>query len=253
MERSIIFFDLWDAVMRSCAYVALATSIALIVYYEIKVSRIKDLKEKYDYINLHEIRYFWSAIVMLIIASGLFVNSIGTITIARDSMLWFYVRIFATISLSIIAYFIFFGMIRVYYPGNVEKRLQRLRETPRISPSGNVMRKLSEAEEDAHLDPGQIEDEAIHSIDYDVWIDDATGFTRIEKYYNYQHAEACPECGYYTMKIEEEEIQVMPTATERGLLHQHYHCSYCEHREVHAVRLAATSRNILEPAYSRNA
>src|SRR5690606_26712676 len=95
MERSIIFFDLWDAVMRSCAYVALATSIALIVYYEIKVSRIKDLKEKYDYINLHEIRYFWSAIVMLIVASGLFVNSIGTITIARDSMLWFCVRIFA--------------------------------------------------------------------------------------------------------------------------------------------------------------
>src|SRR5690606_10406748 len=75
MERSIIFFDLWDAVMRSCSYVALATSIALIVYYEIKVSRIKDLKDKYDYINLHEIRYFWSAIVMLIVASGLFVNS----------------------------------------------------------------------------------------------------------------------------------------------------------------------------------
>lgn len=253
MERSIIFFDLWDAVMRSCSYVALATSIALIVYYEIKVSRIKDLKDKYDYINLHEIRYFWSAIVMLIIASGLFVNSIGTITIGRDSMLWFYVRIFATVSLSIIAYFVFFGMIRVYYPGNVEKRLKRLRDTPRISPSGNPMRRLSEAEEDAHLDPGQIEDEAIHSIDYDVWIDDVTGETRIEKYYNYQHAEACPECGYYTMKIEEEAIQVMPTATERGLLHQHYHCSYCEHREVHAVRLAATSRNILEPLYTRNA
>lgn len=253
MERSIIFFDLWDAVMRSCSYVALATSIALIVYYEIKVSRIKDLKDKYDYINLHEIRYFWSAIVMLIVASGLFVNSIGTITIGRDSMLWFYVRIFATVSLSIIAYFVFFGMIRVYYPGNVEKRLKRLRDTPRISPSGNPMRRLSEAEEDAHLDPGQIEDEAIHSIDYDVWIDDMTGETRIEKYYNYQHAEACPECGYYTMKIEEEAIQVMPTATERGLLHQHYHCSYCEHREVHAVRLAATSRNILEPLYTRNA
>src|SRR5690606_14694212 len=101
MERSIIFFDLWDTIMRSCAYVALATSIALIVYYEVKVSRIKDLKEKYDYINLHEIKYFWSAIVMLIVATGLFVNSIGTITIGYNSMLWFYVRIFATVSLSI--------------------------------------------------------------------------------------------------------------------------------------------------------
>src|SRR5690606_9559208 len=80
MGRSIIFFDLWDTVVRSSSYVALATSIALIVYYEVRVSRIKDLKEKYDYINLHEIKYFWSAIVMLIVATGLFVNSIGTIT-----------------------------------------------------------------------------------------------------------------------------------------------------------------------------
>lgn len=252
MERSIIFFDLWDTVMRSCAYVALATSIALIVYYEVKVSRIKDLKDKYDYINLHEIKYFWSAIVTLIIASALFVNSIGTITIGYESMLWFYVRIFATISVSIIAYFIFFGMIRVYYPGNVEKRLMKLRETPRTSPAGNLMRKLSEAEEDAYLDPSQIEDEAIHSIDYDVWIDEETGYKTIEKYYNYQHAEACPECGYYTLKIEEEEIQVMPTDTDRGLLHQHYHCSYCEHREVHAVRLATISYT-LEPAFNPTA
>lgn len=247
MERSIIFFDLWDTVMRSCAYVGLATSIALIVYYEVRVSRIRDLKDKYDYINLHEIKYFWSSIVMVIIASAFFVNSIGTITIGHNSMLWFYVRIFATVSLSIITYFVFFGMIRVYYPGNVEKRLMKLRETPRISPAGNIMRKLSEAEEDAYLDPSQIEDEAIHSIDYDVWFDEATDYKKIEKYYNYQHAEACPECGYYTMKIEEEEIQVMPTQTERGLLHQHYHCSYCEHREVHAVRLATTSYT-LEPA-----
>src|SRR5690606_36621837 len=38
MERSIIFFDLWDTVLRSCVYVGLATSIALIVYYEVRVS-----------------------------------------------------------------------------------------------------------------------------------------------------------------------------------------------------------------------
>jgi hypothetical protein len=252
METSIIFFDLWDSVMRYCAYAALATSVALIVYYEVKVSRIRDNKEKYDYINLHEIKYFWSAIVMLIIATALFVNSIGTITIASKSMLWFYVRIFATVSLSIITYFIFFGMIRVYYPGNVEKRLMRLRESPRTSPSGNAMRKLSEAEEDAHLDPTQIADEAIHSIDYDVWIDEETGYKKIEKYYNYQHAEECPECGYYTMKIEEESVQIMPTETERGLLHQHYHCSYCEHREIHEVRLATISYT-LEPVLNQTA
>jgi hypothetical protein len=251
MGKSIAFFDIWDSTMRVGAYAALTASIALIVYYEVNVSRIRDNKERYDYINLHEIKYFWYAIVMLILASALFINSIGTITIASKSMLWFYVRGFVTVSLGIITYFVFFGMVRIYYPGNVEKRLKKLRDAPRISPEGNEMRRLSEAEEDAHLEPSQIEDEAIHAIDYDVWIDEKTGFKKIEKYYNYQHAEECPECGYYTMKIEEEELERAPTETERGLLLQHYHCSYCEHREIHEIRLARLSRShdpILNPS-----
>lgn len=243
------FFMYWDRVMRFGAFTSAAVCIGLILFYEWRASSIRDSKEKYDYINQHEIRYFWFAIIMLLVAIGMFINSVGTTFLTQKSYLWFIVRLFLTISFAIISYFICFGMIRIYYPGNIERRLRKLRDKPRISPTGNVMRKLSEEEEDAHLEPSQIEDEAIHSIDYDVWIDETSGYTRIEKYYNYQHAELCPECGYYTLKIEREEIEKAPTEKERGTLLQHYECSYCNHREIHSVRIARLELNqVVQPS-----
>jgi hypothetical protein len=123
--------------------------------------------------------------------------------------------------------------------------LNKLRTTPRISPAGNPMRRLSEEEEDVHLEADMIAEEAnVHSVDYDVWIDEKTGHKKIEKYNSYQHAEECPECGYYTMKISKEEIEVKPTANETGLLLKHYKCEYCNHREAREVKLAKLSDNV---------
>lgn len=238
-----IFFDYWDRLMRYGAYTSAALAIVFVVFYEFRSSRIKDSKEKYDFINQNEIKHFWVAIILLLLSLALFVNSAGTQFLVEKSRLWFIVRLFLTVSFFIISYFLCFGMIRIYYPGNVERRLRKLRDKPRISPAGNVMRKLSEEEEDAHLEPQQIRDEAVHSIDYDVWIDEKTGYTRIEKYYNYQHAERCPECGYYTMKISREEVEKPSTEKERGILLQHFECSYCDHREIHSVRIAKLDMN----------
>ena len=237
------FFAYWDRLMRYGAFAAAAFAVILVVFYEFRSARIKDSKDKYDYINQHEIKYFWLAIVCLLLSLAMFVNSVGTQFLVEKSRLWFIVRLFLTVSFVIISYFLCFGMIRIYYPGNVEKRLRKLRDKPRISPSGNIMRKLSEEEEDAHLEPQQIRDEEVHSIDYDVWIDEKTGHTRIEKYYNYQHAERCPDCGYYTMKIEREEVEKAPTEKERGSLLQHFECSYCDHREIHSVKIAKLEIN----------
>ena len=107
------------------------------------------------------------------------------------------------------------------------------------------MRKLSEEEEDVHLEADMIAEEAnVHSVDYDVWIDDKTGYKKIEKYNSYQHAEECSECGYYTLKIDREEIEVKPTANETGLLLKHYKCEFCNHREAREVKLAKLSDNV---------
>jgi hypothetical protein len=107
------------------------------------------------------------------------------------------------------------------------------------------MRKLDETEEDAHLDASQIAEEAnVHSVDYDVWLDDKTGYKKVEKYVSYLHAEECSECGFFTLKIDKEEVEVKPTADEPGLLLKHYKCSYCAHREAKEVKLARLSSNV---------
>lgn len=246
METST-FFTSWNSIMVYGAFGSIALAVLVLLYHEFRIYQIKDYKQKYDYVNLHEIRYFWYAVVAVILAAVLYCNTLGTEKITESgSMTWFYVRLFMTLSFGAIAYFIFFSMVRIYYPTTVEKRLSKLRNTPRISSTGNRMRKLSEAEEDAHLEASQIAEESseIHSTDYDVWIDEKTGEKKIEKYMSYQHAEECSECGYITMRIDNEEVAVPPTANETGVLIKHYRCHYCRHREQRQVILAKFSDNI---------
>jgi hypothetical protein len=244
METSSTFLTSWNNYMYVGAAAFVAVAVLILLYHEFRVFQIKDYKEKYDYVNLHEVRYFWYAIIALILAAAFFANTLASGTIQHEGQRWFYVRLFITVSFSVIAYFVFFSLVRIYYPGKLEKRLNKLRNTPRISPAGNPMRKLSESEEDHHLEESQIADEEVHAVDYDVWIDEKTGFKKIEKYNAYQHAEECSECGYYTMKISREEIEEAPTVSETGLLLQHYKCSYCNHREAKEIVIAKLSDNV---------
>ncbi len=234
----------WDQYMIWATFACIGIGILILLYHEYKVLQIKDYKEKYDYVNLHEIRYFYYAVMAIVVAAAFYANSIGTGIIETKGMLWFWVRLFITVSFLIIAYFIVFSMVQIYYPRTLEKRLTKLKNAPRISPAGNPMRKLEEHEEEAHLDASQISEQAnVHSVDYVIWIDDKTGYKKIEKYDAYQHAIECSECGYVTMKIVSEEIEKKPTVTEEGLLLKHYRCSYCKHREAREVVLVKLSDN----------
>lgn len=239
-------FAMWNQSMMIGVYACVIIAILIFVYHEFRIFQIKDFKEKYDYVNLHEIRFFWYMVMALILAGFFFTNTLlGTKVEQAGVMRWFYVRLFITVSFSIIAYFIFFSMVRIYYPRNVERRLQKLRHTPRVSPQGNIMRKVGEDEEDIHLEESQLSAKGsdVHSIDYDVWIDDKTGYKKIEKYSSYQHAVECPECGYVTLKLHNEEIEKAPSQSETGLLLKHYRCSYCKHREAKEVVIAKLADN----------
>jgi len=236
----------WDSYMIIGTVLSVAFALFIFIYHEFRIFQIKDFKEKYDYVNLNEIRFFWYMIMALIIAVFFYANTIATTQIQNmDSTRWFFVRLFITISFAVVAYFIFFSMVRIYYPRNVERRLQKLRHAPRISPQGNIMRRLGEDEEDIHLEQSQIAEEAseVHSVDYDVWIDEKTGYKKVEKYSAYQHALECPECGYVTLRLDSEEIEKAPTQNDTGLLLKHYRCTYCKHREAKEVMIARLADN----------
>jgi hypothetical protein len=218
--------------------------VLILLYHEFKVLQLRDYKEKYDYVNLHEIRYFWYAVIAFIGAAALYANTIATDKIVNEGTRWFYVRVFITLSFAVIAYITFYSLVRIYYPRQLEKRLNKLRNTPRVSPAGNVMRKLRESEEEHHLEDGMKLQGNVRSIDYDIWLDEKTGFKKIEKYPAYQHVEECSECGYFTMKLDAEEIEQAPTFEGEGLLLKHYKCTYCGHREQRETVVTKLSANI---------
>jgi hypothetical protein len=245
MNNSSLFSGTTDSNLDLGALLFLAIALLILLYHEVRTFMIKDEKEKYDYVNTHEIRYFWYAVMALIVSAALYLNRVVIPLFSVEPDLRIYIRVFFLAGFLVIAYLLLSGMVRVLYPRVIEHKLNRIRNKPRISPSGNVMRKLSEAEEAVHLDKAQIDEQAseIHSAEYDVWVDEKTGFKKVEKYMAFQHAAKCQECGFYTMKIHTEEVEKKPTTTEDGLLIEHYRCSYCKHREAKEVVIAKLSTN----------
>jgi uncharacterized protein YbaR (Trm112 family) len=72
-------------------------------------------------------------------------------------------------------------------------------------------------------------EEDVYSIDYDVWVDEETGYTKIEKYSGHLHALKCPECNYQTLKVIKEKIVTRPSYEEEGELIKYFKCSYCDY------------------------
>lgn len=245
METTSTFLDVWDQYMYYGTLGCIAIGVLIILYHEFKIFQLKTHKEKYDYVNRHEVRYFWYAVIAFILAAACAINTVGDQLIIDQGPRWFFVRTFISLCFLVVSYFTFYSLVRIYYPKKLARRLNTLRNTPRLSPEGNEMRKLSEAEEDLHLENHQIEEEKIQAVDYDVWIDEKTGYKKIEKYIVAEQSEECPECGYFTLMIRREEVGQSPTLTEPGYLIEHLECTYCHHREKREVAVSQLSANVV--------
>ncbi len=221
------FLEIWLQVMVIGAVVSFALAIILYLIHQIKVASIKDYKEKYDYLSIKEIKYFKASIISIAVGIGMIIN-----TYAKDvktfDFIWFFVLIFISVAGATLVGYIGSLILQYYYPTKLNTKLKKWRYMPRVNPkTGNKMRLLSEDEEDVHLDEGMQAEEDVFSVDYDVWIDEATGDTKIEKYQGHLEALQCNNCGFYTMRIEREEIIQSPTAEEEGELIKHYKCQFC--------------------------
>jgi hypothetical protein len=244
METNEQHFGAWNQYMFYGVLASVTIGTLLLLYYEFRVLRIKDYKEKYDYVNLHEIKYFWYAIICFLTAAAFGINTIASKVILESGTKWFFVRVFISLSFIVVGYFLFYSLIRIYYPKKLATRLNKYRNAPRVSPDGNLMRRLTEEEEDIHMEKSMIKEEDIQIVDYDVWIDDKTGYKKIEKYILNDQATECPECGYYTLVINSEEMGQAPTDSEGGYLIEHLECNYCGHKEKREVAVANLSSNV---------
>ena len=211
-------------------------SVLMILGYWIKLSATKDFKAKYDYINANEINLLWYASIVMLAAIAVIVNTISN----ELTMIMIGVRAFVTVMMAMIVGVIVQNLLKFYYPFYVEKRLKKLRYMPRISPkNGKKMKLLSEVEEDVFLDEGMQAEENIYSVDYDVWVDEESGYTKIEKYAGHLHASQCPECNYQTLRVVKEEIVREPTDTEEGELEKYFNCGYCGYKAHKSFKVAS--------------
>jgi hypothetical protein len=239
------FISGWNRYMTVLALVFALIAFGILLFHEIRKSGIKNLKQRYDFITENEIKYLWYFLITLLIAGVFYSNTLISEWIEYKGLVWFAGRLFISVCAAILIFQLLDSLVKIYYVGKLEGRLKVLRNKPRLSPSGNLMRKLSEEEEDAHLDASQVAEEAnkggLRTYNYDVWVDDRTGHKQIEKYDETLHPLECEECGYVTLRVTAEEVTVEPTSTEKGVLTRHYKCTFCKHRERREINLAAKS------------
>jgi hypothetical protein len=227
LQESRAFVEAWHTTMLVGTISMVTLAIILFLVYKFRVSVIKSLKDRHDFINANEIKWYKRVFGLVAIAVALSINLYGEDEIGGLGVT-FFVRLFFSIAGATLVGYIAALVLDYYYPTPLNTKLRRLRYTPRTSSTGNKMKLLSEDEEDVHLDEGMQAEENIFSIDYDVWIDEKTKELKIEKYQGHLISLQCHNCGFYTMRVQREEIvEKNEDGSPRDLL-KHYQCSYCK-------------------------
>lgn len=247
-EMYLDFLAGWQEIVSTLMFVVLGVGVLNYIFFRISYASKKTYKEKHDLASEKEIKKLLIGHILVAIALFLFCNTLEYETMKID-FLWFFIRLFVSMCISVLYGYIAHLILKFYYPGILEKKLKKLRYTPRYNPeNGNKMKLLSEAEEDAYLDEGMQAEENVFSVDYDVWIDEATGYTKIEKYKGHLSALQCDRCGFQTLRLKKEEIIKEATSTEDGELLKEYNCSYCGRIKRKNVILTRNFKDSLESA-----
>ncbi|MEP0366688.1 MAG: hypothetical protein ABJN36_01160 [Cyclobacteriaceae bacterium] len=226
-EAYVAFLGTWGDIMWYAFLGSIALAVLMFIIYQIRYMSVGGYKEKYELASESEIKSYLN-VNYAIAAAIFFIANTAKTDIVEISAVWFAIRVFISLCLGTLHGYIAYLIFRYYYPGPLSKKLKRLRYTPRVNPAtGNKMKLLSESEEDAYLDEGMQAEEDAFSVDYDVWIDEETKDTHIEKYAGHLSALECDRCGFQTLKLEKEEILVAPKDGQDGEIEKEYKCSYC--------------------------
>jgi uncharacterized protein len=142
---------------------------------------------------------------------------------------------------SCVIYNLFWGDLRLKL---LSPRLLKIRSIPRKCPDcKQTMIKLSEKEDNAHLSKGQIAEEIVKSIDYDVWICPACNANEILPFPNidpdyifkgtsFKKVKQCPECKFQTFVHKSSRIISNATYSSSGKVEVKRTCEHCKHTDT---------------------
>ena len=116
----------------------------------------------------------------------------------------------------------------------IRRRLKKLRYQPRFSrENGAPMYLLSEEEEDAYLKAGQITEEEIGSVDYDVWkTEDENDILVLRYAKRFSRYQACPKCSYKTYHQTSSKVVRQATYSSTGSRKVVHQCKNCHYQKV---------------------
>lgn len=234
------FFEFLASYAGETGLTFLIVAILLVVGYELRLISFKKQASKYDFASMYEVRFLKSASTFFSIALTFLLFDFITRVITNIKVYEYYFVAFVSLGVGMMFYYGLSTYFKVYYPFILEKKLSRIRFKPRKSPkTGKPMKLLNELEEDTHMTQEMIEHEDSFTYDYDVWLDEETGFKMIERYDGHLHSLICPNCNFRTLKDYKESVIKTPTLSEKGFLQKHYKCSYCSHEDIKQVTIAS--------------
>jgi len=238
----LIFLDYWYPITTFlCVFIVAVALGGGMIYWGV-FSKLESPAKKIKLITHFELKVIKAVLILILVGLFLLLNQLYP-EVIRIYGAWFIVRLAISATFCGFIYYVITILIDVYFSEKRSQRLEKLRFEPRKSKIGNDMRLLSEDEEDVYLSKGMQAEEDVHSVDYDVWIDDSCGEVQIEQYPGSVFTERCPVCGYYTLKSEREHVVSLPTLGQKGQLMKIMKCHYCHHSERRYFSFVTSIKN----------
>jgi uncharacterized protein len=182
---------------------------------------------EYGFLNL----YIWLNVLFLIMA---------LLFILISFFLKDYYRRYQVLSTFTLGIFYIFIVVFIPIRMWVKKLQHSARNATRFSKkTGLMMHKLNEEEDNKYIEAGNVTEEKVKSIDYDVWVSGEPDDILILKYSTWfsKHS-SCPKCKYKTYYKAYDKTLVSPTYTSSGRGERKYQCEHCNHTAITTYTIA---------------
>jgi len=106
------------------------------------------------------------------------------------------------------------------------------------------MKKLTESADDSCLKEGQILEEKLRAVDYDVWTCDDCSNQIVQSYLNlWSKYKECDACKYKTQYLYKRETLTSATYDSSGTGLNTYLCKHCNHRKEETYTIPKKTRS----------
>jgi hypothetical protein len=122
METQVeIFIDHWHQIALIWSQVALAIAGLIMGYYLLLMTTKSTIAEKYKFVSLNEIKYFWYTALALTISFALFLNSLIVREHETSDNFALTIKVVICGAIAFLIGFMFNKYLNVYYPFKLEK------------------------------------------------------------------------------------------------------------------------------------